>query len=93
MSPLLSNFALEYVIQKLKKNKEGLILNGLNQVFVYADDKDIVGDDIHALQSNTDTLVTSYNEIGLQVNVEKTKYMITSRYSEEEGNRNITINN
>jgi hypothetical protein len=52
-----------------------------------------LGDDIHAVQSNTDTLVAACREIGLQVNVEETKYMITSRNAEEEGNRNMTINN
>jgi hypothetical protein len=93
LSPLLFNFALEYAIQKVKKYKKGLKLNGLNQLFVYADDVDLLGDDIHELQSNTDTLVAACSEIGLQVNVEKTKYMITSRNAEEEGNRNITINN
>ena len=31
---------------------------------------------------NTDVLVEAYDEIGLQVNVEKAKYMITSRNTE-----------
>jgi len=38
-------------------DKKGLSLNGLNQMFVYADDVDLIGDDIDALQSNTDVLV------------------------------------
>jgi hypothetical protein len=46
-----------------KKYKKGLKLNGLNQLFVYADDVDFVGDEIHALQSNTDTLVEACNVI------------------------------
>jgi len=32
-------------------------LNGLNQLFVYANDVDLIGDDRDALQSNTDILV------------------------------------
>jgi len=44
-------------------------LNGLNQLFVYADDVDFIGDDIDTLQSNTDILVQACNEIGLKVNI------------------------
>ena len=41
-----------------------------------------------------EVLVEACDEIGLQVNVEKTKYMIiTSRNTEDEGNRHITIKN
>jgi len=47
-------------------------LNGLKQLFLYADDVDLIGDDIDALQCNTDVLVEACDEIGLQVNIEKT---------------------
>jgi len=77
LSPLLFNFALEYAIQKIKENKMGLTLNGLNQLFVYADDVDLI-EAIDALQSNIEVLVEACDEIGLQVNIDKTKYMITS---------------
>ena len=87
LSPLLFNFALEYAILKIKEDKKGLALNGLNQLFVYADDVDLIGDDIDALQSNSEVLVEACDEIGLQVNVEKTKYIVTSRNTEDEGNR------
>jgi len=43
LSPLLFNFALEYTILKIKEDKKGQSLNGLNQLFVYADDVDLIG--------------------------------------------------
>ena len=93
MSSLLFNFALEYAILKIREDKKGLPLSGLNQLFVYVDHVDLLGDNIDALQSNTNILVEACDEIGLQVNVQKTKYKITSRNTGDEGNRYITIKN
>jgi len=53
LSPLLFNFALQYAVLKIKEDKKRQTLNGLRQLFVYADDVDLIGDDIDALQSNT----------------------------------------
>jgi hypothetical protein len=45
----------------------------------YADDVNIVGENICAIQKNTKALLDASKGIGLQMNAEKTKYMLVSR--------------
>jgi hypothetical protein len=55
-----------------------LKLNGTRQLLVYADDVNILGGSVHAIKKNTEALVVASKEIGLEVNAEKTKYMVMS---------------
>jgi hypothetical protein len=65
-------------IRKVQANQEGFKLNGTHQLLVYADDVNILDGSVHAIENNTEALVVASKEIGLEVNAEKTKYMVMS---------------
>jgi hypothetical protein len=80
-------------LRGVQANQEGLKLNGTHQLLVYADDVNILGGSVHAIKKNTETLVVSSKDIGLEVNAEKTKYMVMSRNQNAGQNYNINIDN
>jgi hypothetical protein len=70
-----------------------LKLNGTHQLLVYADVINILGGSVYAINKNTETLLVASKEIGLEVNAEKTKYMIMSRDQNAGQNHKIKIDN
>jgi hypothetical protein len=53
LSSLLFVFALEDAIKRIQENQDGLKLNGTHQVFVYADDVNMLGGSIQTVKKNT----------------------------------------
>ena len=70
-------------------NEDGLQLDGTHELMVYADDVNILGGSVHTIKKNTETLVVASKETGLDVNADKTKYMVMS--GDQNAGRNHSI--
>ena len=86
-------FALEYAIRRVQVYQAGFTLNGTNQLLAYADDVNILGGSEHPIKENAEALVVASKEIGLEVNADKTKYMVMIRDQNAGRNHNIKIDN
>jgi hypothetical protein len=57
------------------------------------DDVNLLGDNRDTINKNTDTLIGASKEVGREVNIEKTKYMLVSWDQNSDQNRDIEIGN
>jgi hypothetical protein len=93
LSPLPFNFSLEYAIRKVQENQVGLKLNETHQLLAYADDVNLLGDNTDTINKSTGTLIDASKEVGLEVNIEKTKYVLVSHDQNAVQNQDIKIGN
>jgi hypothetical protein len=50
-------------MRKVQESQVGLKLNGTHQLLVYADDVNILGDNIYTIRKGTQTLIDASKEI------------------------------
>jgi hypothetical protein len=70
-----------------------LKLNGTHQLLAYADDVNLMRDNIDTIKKSTECLIDASKEVGLEINVDKTKYMLLSRHQNVDQNQDIKIAN
>ena len=81
------------LLWSVQVNQDGLTLNGTHQLLAYADDVNILGGSVRTAKENAETLVVASKEIGLEVNADKTKYMVMSRGRNAGRGHSVKIDN
>jgi hypothetical protein len=90
---LLFNFALEYAIKRVQVSQDGLKLNGTQQLPSYADDVNMLGGSVHTVKENAEALVDATKGTELEVNADKTKYMVMSQDQNAGRDDSVKIDN
>jgi predicted protein tyrosine phosphatase len=69
----------KFAIRRVQVNQDGLKLNATHQLLVYADYINIMGRSVNTVKKNTEALVVASRVIGLEINADKTKYIVMSQ--------------
>lgn len=72
------------------QNQEILKFSGTHHLLIYADDVDLLAENISSIRESTSKLCES-KEVGPQINIEKTKYMLMSRHQNSGKSNNTKI--
>ncbi|VVC36851.1 Hypothetical protein CINCED_3A001314 [Cinara cedri] len=89
MSPVLFNLALESIIRKIP-SYQIKSLNG-RLLFAFADDIVITGKTRKDVQEYLEELITAGKNMGLEVDEEKTKYLLLTKGQEDNSNLRVGI--
>ena len=75
----LFNICLEMIIRAANIDTTDSIYNKALQILGYADDHDIITRDIRSLATAVDNIVGATDDMCLQINISKTKYMFSTK--------------
>jgi hypothetical protein len=88
------NFSLVYAISRVHLSQDGLKLNDIYKLLVYSSDVvSVLDGSVITINKRTNALVYFSKEIALDVNADKTKYMVMSRDHKAGRIHNIKIDN
>jgi hypothetical protein len=62
---------------------------GPHQLLAFANDVNLLGDNIDQIKKNTETLIDASKEVGLEINIEKTKNMLLSCHQNAGQNQDL----
>lgn len=93
LSCILFNIALEKVVRSAGVTMTGTIYNKSTQILAYADDIDIIGITEAAVTEAYIALKHAAREMGLVININKTKYMLAAAQPARERQRPLSIEN
>jgi hypothetical protein len=79
ISTILFNIVLEYVISRLTITPKDTAFNRLTQCIAYADDIVLSGRSVNYLKETSEELKQGAKKVGLEINQDKTKYMIMTK--------------
>jgi hypothetical protein len=80
LSPIIFNIALEKVIRESHIEENGVRLGGCKiGVLAYADDIELLAENKENLREQAGKLLDTAKRIGLEINAEKTEYLIMQR--------------
>jgi hypothetical protein len=84
---------LKYSFRKGQERAEGLELNVKYQLPNCADDVNILGETVNTIKKNTEALLDSSGEVGLEVNTQMTEYIFGSRHQNVRQNFDLLTTN
>jgi hypothetical protein len=64
----------------VQENQMGLKLNGTHQLLANTDVVNLLGGNIDTAEKSSETLIDANKEVGLEINIEKSKYMLHIGY-------------
>ena len=76
----------------MQETNLGLDVNCTHQLLFYADDVNLIGDDIRTIERNAAILLNACKDIGLAVNIGKTNYMEVGRHRGVMANEHVRVN-
>jgi hypothetical protein len=88
-----SRYFLEIAPQLFSQGSVGLKLNGTHKLLIYADNVNPPSDNITTIKKNKDTLIGGSKEGGVEVNAEKTMYMLLSHHQNAGQNNDLKTGN